>query len=81
MKCSTKQYPTCWLGCPERNVCPDMTERHCSKCGWTGLETDTGFGHRDFYCPICKVESLDPLQVEREYTEDDIHEMRVERGE
>ena len=33
-------------------------KRTCYGCGWEGLENETGFGHNDFYCPICLVESL-----------------------
>ena len=39
-------------------------KRHCSKCGWEGLENETGFGHNDFYCPICLIESLDIRKID-----------------
>ena len=35
-----------------------LNSRKCTRCGWKGLESETGFGHNDFYCPICRVESL-----------------------
>jgi len=34
----------------------------CSKCGWTGTTGECGFGHDDFYCPICRVESLEVIK-------------------
>ena len=43
------------------DTCPyyrKANKRQCSICGWEGLENETGFGHKDFYCPICKQESL-----------------------
>ncbi len=30
----------------------------CSQCGWEGTHAQCRFGHDDFYCPVCRVESL-----------------------
>lgn len=27
MNCPSKQYPACWLGCPERDVCPELADK------------------------------------------------------
>lgn len=26
---------------------------YCTQCLWTGLRSECGFGHDDFYCPSC----------------------------
>ena len=40
----------------------------CTECGWEGQRKDCGFGHNDFYCPLCGKESIkegsEPREVE-----------------
>ena len=33
-------------------------ERTCTVCGWKGTQEECGFGHDDYYCPICLKETL-----------------------
>ena len=44
---------------------PTDRTRQCQKCDWKGLESETGFGHDDFYCPNCRVESLIQLDYKK----------------
>lgn len=34
------------------------TKVKCEKCHWEGAYRKCGFGHNDFICPNCQVESL-----------------------
>lgn len=42
------------------------TKVKCSQCGWEGTYRDTSFGHDDYYCPNCRVESLEVVEEEPE---------------
>ena len=44
----------------------------CSKCGWEGKQSECGFGHDDFYCPVCCVESLEEIKYQIERREADV---------
>jgi len=35
------------------------TKVKCFKCGWEGTYKDCIFGHDDYVCPVCSVESLE----------------------
>lgn len=37
----------------------DNTKVLCKTCGWSGVQSDCGFGHDDFYCPECGKESIE----------------------
>lgn len=38
------------------------TKVRCIKCGWEGTYRECGFGHDDYYCPVCLVESLEKVE-------------------
>jgi len=46
-----------------------MVRVRCFKCGWEGTQSECGFGHDDFYCPVCCVESLKEIDPYQEYLE------------
>lgn len=39
-------------------VIPEDAKVYCKVCGWTGLRKECGFGHNDFFCPECGMESI-----------------------
>lgn len=46
----------------------------CSKCGWEGLYRDCSYGHDDFLCPKCGVQSL--REVEEEPSPEEIRQQQ-----
>ncbi len=37
---------------------PNLRKVKCEICGWTGKQAACYFGHDDFLCPVCNVQSL-----------------------
>lgn len=40
------------------------TRFKCSECGWEGTRSETSFGHDDYICPTCRVESLEEIKLQ-----------------
>ena len=59
------------------------TKVRCSKCDWKGTNRECGFGHDDFYCPICLTQSLEVIkeeEVKDEPEKDNRTRSRVKRS-
>ena len=66
---------------PEAEKVPEGYEDvmlECPDCGWKGKRSETTFGHDDFICPKCQVQSLKEVsEVKHEPTAEEILDVAI----